>query len=140
MIHWINKQNKYSVDYHKINVSLGLVAKYLHIHDKNLHLILVGTDKIIALNKQFRKKKYATDVIAFPVDIDYPDEHFLGDLFICVRVAQRQAFHFKHSLEKEIAVLAIHGILHLLGYDHLTDHGEMEMIQERLLNETYTKW
>ena len=134
MIHWINKQKKYSVDYSKINVSLGPVAKYLHIHDKNLHIILVGTDKIITLNKQFRKKNYATDVIAFPVDIDYPEEHFLGDIFICVRVAQRQAFHFGHSLEKEISVLAIHGILHLLGYDHLADYGEMELIQKNLIS------
>ena len=139
MIHWINKQKKYSVDCSKISAYLSPVAKYLHIHDKNLHIILVGTDKIITLNKQFRKKNYATDVIAFPVDIDYPEEHFLGDIFICVRVAQRQAFHFGHSLKKEISVLAIHGILHLLGYDHLTDHREMEMVQERLINETYTK-
>ena len=133
MIRWVNQQKKYEINYYVINAFLKKALKYLRIQNKKISIILVSSEKIKKLNKDYRKKHYVTDVIAFPVDRDYPDRNYLGDIFICASVANKQAHQIGHSIEKEMATLVIHGILHLLGYDHLADNGEMESVQRKLL-------
>jgi len=80
------------------------------------------------LNARFRKADYATDVLSFPSD----EPGVLGDIAIAKGVAARQAKKLGHSEQIELRTLALHGLLHLLGYDHETDTGQMARAEERL--------
>jgi probable rRNA maturation factor len=81
-----------------------------------------------ALNRQFRGKDTVTDVLSFPAE----SRGFLGDIVIASGVAARQATAARHPLQTEIRVLALHGLLHLLGYDHDADDGKMARVEARL--------
>jgi len=87
------------------------------------------------LNSQYRNLDYATDVLSFPMSESLPDGLYLGDMFICLPVARLQAESAGHSLKAELLTLMIHGLLHLAGYDHETDDGEMTRLQENLEKE-----
>jgi probable rRNA maturation factor len=91
-------------------------------------IAFVSDQRIRALNKQFRGIDKATDVLSFPSD--EPDQ--LGDVAISVATAMRQAKENGLSLEEEIAQLILHGLLHLNGYDHETDNGEMNRLELKL--------
>lgn len=93
----------------------------------------VSGDEIEALNKKYLNRDGATDVLSFPIDADddWPiaDEgipRLLGDIVICPETAARQASDLGSNLESEICLLIVHGILHLAGFDHETDKGEMD--------------
>ena len=96
--------------------------------------VLLTTDAAIRrLNRRFRGKNKATDVLSFPADAAQPArEKIAGDLAISVPTALRQAAEQGHSLSTEIKVLILHGLLHLAGYDHEADTGQMAR-RERLL-------
>jgi probable rRNA maturation factor len=84
-----------------------------------LSVSLVDNKEIQALNAQFRKKDAPTDVLSFPVEDGLaPDVRLLGDVIISVEKAEEQAVQRKRSLDEEIVTLLVHGILHLIGYDH----------------------
>lgn len=90
--------------------------------------VLLGTDETVrALNKEFRKKDKATDVLSFPVDAEHPSaaKKQAGDLAISLDTAHRQAEEHGHALQVEVKILMLHGLLHLAGYDHESDKGEM---------------
>ena len=87
---------------------------------KNIILIIYLTHKRIALNLQFRKKNYATDVLSF----ESADPECLGELVLCPEVLKRQAGEHKLSFKMELTYMFIHGVLHLLGYDH--EQGEKQ--------------
>jgi probable rRNA maturation factor len=89
---------------------------------------LVSDARMRTLNRTFRGKDYATDVLSFPVDT----EPFLGDIAIATGVAQRQADEAGHSVATELRILALHGLLHLLGYDHERDAGDMQRVEAKL--------
>jgi probable rRNA maturation factor len=91
---------------------------------------LVSDARMRALNRTFRGKDYATDVLSFPSDAG---DGTLGDIAIATGVARRQAREAGHPLETELKVLALHGLLHLLGFDHERDAGEMARAERRLL-------
>jgi len=94
--------------------------------------VLLTTDTAIrGLNRRFRGKNKATDVLSFPADFPGP-EKIAGDLAISVPTALRQALERGHSLSIEVKILILHGLLHLAGYDHETDTGQMAR-RERLL-------
>jgi probable rRNA maturation factor len=84
--------------------------------------------RVRALNRKFRHKDQNTDVLSFPAD----ERGQLGDVVIATGVARRQAAAAGHSLRTELRVLALHGLLHLLGYDHEADDGEMGRLERRL--------
>ena len=99
---------------------------------------------IAELNEKWMEKEGPTDVLAFPMDELRPglvneelEEGMLGDLVLCPEVAERQAVTAGHSTEAEIELLTVHGILHLLGYDHAEpdEHKEMFGLQAQLLDE-----
>ena len=92
-----------------------------------LGVALVSDARMRTLNKNYRRKDYATDVLSFEGD-------GLGDLVIATGVAKRQAREAGHSYQTELRVLALHGLLHLLGYDHEDpdDNGRMQRIETRL--------
>jgi probable rRNA maturation factor len=89
---------------------------------------IVSDARVRALNRQYRRKDEATDVLSFP-----SGEHgYLGDVVIAAGVAARQAREAGHALATELRVLALHGLLHLLGYDHERDDGRMARLERRL--------
>lgn len=94
----------------------------------------VGKEEIKTLNRDFRDKDSVTDVLSFPTLDDeaeivpFDNEAIaLGDVIICAEKCREQAEEFSHSLEREVAYLTIHSVLHLLGYDHIEDDEEKEM-------------
>ena len=84
------------------------------------------------LNRLYRRKDYATDVLSFPAPQRRRGDNYLGDIVIARGVARRQARRYGHGLAVELQVLALHGLLHLLGYDHETDTGQMAELERRL--------
>jgi len=94
---------------------------------KNLAVALVSDRRMIELNSLFRGKNTTTDVLSFPHEPDDfdPDKDNLGDVVISVDQAQKQAIDNGFTLEGELKQLILHGVLHLCGYDHETDKGEM---------------
>ena len=104
----------------------------------------VDEPTIAQLNAQWMEKQGPTDVLAFPMDelrpglvSEEPDEGVLGDLVLCPSVAERQGETAGHGTVAELELLTVHGILHLLGYDHTEpeEHREMFGLQDRLLAE-----
>ncbi len=105
-------------------------------------IALVSDARVRALNRQYRRKDYATDVLSFPVGgkpgissvspVSSVLKGFLGDIVIARGVARRQARGARHSEMTELRVLALHGLLHLLGYDHEADDGRMRRVEQRL--------
>ncbi|WP_396625318.1 rRNA maturation RNase YbeY [Luteitalea sp.] len=99
-------------------------------------VVLVGDTAMRRLNREWRDKDYATDVLSFPADDDGPrvrgQQRHLGDIVIATGVATRQAREAGHAYGTELKVLALHGLLHLLGYDHETDEGQMRRVEARL--------
>jgi probable rRNA maturation factor len=100
-----------------------------------LSVVFLNNKQMQAYNKRYRKKDYPTDVLSFPADQTMDGERYLGDLLICVPKAAAQAEEKGHSLLREIRILLLHGVLHLLGYDHETDNGQMDRLEKRLQKE-----
>jgi probable rRNA maturation factor len=106
----------------------------------SITLALVNDARMRALNREYRGKDYATDVLSFHAEGGEPAAggHLgragghLGDVVIATGVAARQARDAGHSPATELRVLALHGLLHLLGYDHERDRGEMARVEQRL--------
>jgi probable rRNA maturation factor len=102
----------------------------------------VSDGRVRALNRSYRHDDYATDVLSFPATGSRPQrtrgtrrrkpDSFLGDIVIARGVAKRQAREAGHSERTELRVLVLHGLLHLLGYDHERDHGRMQRVERRL--------
>jgi probable rRNA maturation factor len=92
-------------------------------------LVLTGDPQIRALNARYRKKDKPTDVLSF---VGPGGEEGLGDIVISVRTAERNAVALGRTLLQELDVLALHGFLHLLGYDHESDGGSMDRLERRL--------
>jgi len=94
---------------------IGLAKKVLQGEDKKteLSIVLVGPARIRELNKKYRRKNKATDVLSF----QYGDS---GEVVICLREIKKNAGKFKSTFKKELARVLIHGILHILGYSHTT--------------------
>jgi len=94
----------------------------------DLSIAIVSDRRMRALNRQFRGKDAVTDVLSFPSD----ERGFMGDIVVASGVAKRQAKDAGHSVQTELKVLALHGLLHLLGYDHEADDGKMALAEARL--------
>ena len=88
-------------------------------------VLLTGDEEIRRLNREFRGKDKATDVLSFPAGDGITRTRMAGDLAVSVETAAREAERRGHALDLELRVLLLHGVLHLAGYDHETDSGEM---------------
>lgn len=111
---------------------LAEARKYVRLRG-SVSVLLTSEAEIRRLNRQFRGKNKATDVLSFPAD-PYPQggEKISGDLAISVPTARRQAAEQGHALSVELKVLILHGLLHLAGYDHEVDEGQMARRERRL--------
>lgn len=112
------------------------------IASAELSVSIVTNDQIKQLNNQYRKKDVATDVLSFPMEdafIETEDNMpvLIGDIIISVEKVTEQSMRFNHSFERELIFLAIHGLLHILGYTHDTKVNEIQMFekQEAILEE-----
>jgi len=94
-----------------------------------LALVFAGDGTLRRLNRSYRGKDRATDVLSFPGP---GGDEGLGDVIISVPTAERNARRYGRTLAFELDLLALHGLLHLLGYDHETDDGSMERLERRL--------
>ena len=108
--------------------------------DAIFNVIIVNNDYIHKLNKDYRGVDRETDVITFALEDDKtfnPEDRVLGDIYISIDKAKSQSKDYGHSLIRELSYLAVHGFLHLLGYDHLKEEEEEVMfkLQEEILDE-----
>ena len=101
---------------------------------KDIELMVVKNDEIQELNKEHRKIDKATDVLSFPMDFDFVNMP-LGSIVISTDFVQEKSKEYGHSFNEEFSLLFIHGILHLLGYDHEVDNGEHRAKEEELIKE-----
>lgn len=133
-----NFENNYEQDFTAI---IEQALKTLVIEDDvEVSCVLVDDERIHEINREYRHIDRSTDVISFAMEDN--DQFYvegmprtLGDIFISVDHAKKQAEEYGHSLRREMCFLFTHGILHLLGYDHMTDEQEKEMfgLQDKIL-------
>lgn len=123
-----------------LNDYVKYVVKKLKLEKCEFNIIIVDNEKIHEINKEYRGIDRETDVISFALedrkDIEYDDFRLLGDIYISHDRVISQAREYGHSELREICFLATHGILHLLGYDHMEADDEKEMfdLQNKLLD------
>ena len=120
----------------RLQDGLNAVAKLHELDDMTeVDITIVDDEEIHQLNRDYRNVDRPTDVLSFALDEDDEDEpellegqlHLLGDIIISAETATRQAEEFGHGLEREIVYLAVHGLLHLLGYDHMVEEDKVIM-------------
>ena len=141
----ILNETEAEVDVRELARLARFVMDRMRVHTMaELCIKLVDEDTIAGLNERWMEKPGPTDVLAFPMDEmrpglvnEEPVEGILGDLVLCPRVAERQASEAGHRTEDEVDLLVVHGVLHLLGYDHAEPDEEREMfeLQARLVTE-----
>jgi len=121
-------ENKTNID---INTNiLEKIAKYLTI-SKDIELIITDDSDIKSINKEYRGVDKSTDVLSFPLqDLEFMP---LGSIVISIDSAKKAANEYNHSLDSEISLLFTHGVLHLLGYDHEIDNGEMRKKEQEIV-------
>lgn len=123
-----------------LNDYIKYVVKKLKLEKCEFNIIIVDNEKIHEINREYRNIDRETDVISFAMednmDIEYTDFRLLGDIYISHDRVISQAKEYGHSELREICFLATHGILHLLGYDHMEPDDEAEMfgLQNELLD------
>jgi probable rRNA maturation factor len=128
MIEVVNRQRRLKVDTAAWTTFATKALAAINQRKSSATIAFVSDKRIRELNRQFRGFDKATDVLSFP-DED-PDN--LGDVAISLETAKRQAKDNGSSLDNEIAQLILHGLLHLSGYDHETDNGEMNRLELKL--------
>jgi probable rRNA maturation factor len=114
---------------------IAATLNYLEIDNVIVTLILTNDEAIAQINKTYRKKKCPTDVISFayreaPMPQGATKEH-LGDIFISMETAQRQASEYEVTLKEELKRLLVHGVLHLVGYDHEQSAYKKRIMQKK---------
>lgn len=124
----LNRQKRGAVSAPRLRRVLREAAQALRVRGE-LSLVLAGDGLLRRLNREYRGKDKATDVLSFPGD---GGEAGLGDIVISVAKAERNARRFGRTLPQELDVLALHGFLHVLGYDHEADDGAMDRLEGRL--------
>lgn len=115
--------------------------KKMEAEKSEVNIIFVGLEEIHEINKTYRNVDRPTDVISFALedteDVTVYEERVLGDIYICLDKVHEQAKEYGHTEIREMAFLIVHGLLHLLGYDHMIKEEEKIMfgLQEEILNE-----
>ena len=133
MIEIINRQRTHPLNRKRIRSLIERLSARYRLGNPEVVLIFVGTEAIRTLNRKYRRKDRPTDVLSFRIGKKGADGKFyLGDIVISVPVAAKQARTRGHGLERELEVLALHGFLHLAGYDHGADLGPEEKAARRL--------
>jgi probable rRNA maturation factor len=135
MIEIVNRQRKVSVDPERWQLFTSRALKATPAEAENVTIAFVSDRHMQELNRQWRGKTGTTDVLSFPAGEDEfanPDGSNLGDVVISLEQAARQAKEHEFTIDEEIAQLILHGLLHLCGYNHETDNGEMNRLELKL--------
>ena len=141
MFEIINETNENIKEIENINDFLNFVIKKENLENCLFNVIIVDNDYIHKLNKEYRGIDRPTDVISFALEDEVDnvklDFRVLGDIYISLDKTYEQAKLYNHSFLRELSFLTIHGLLHLLGYDHMVKEDEEVMFikQDELLNE-----
>ncbi len=140
MFEIFNETNKEIKELEVLNNYIKYVIEKLDLANCEFNIIIVDNEKIHEINKEYRNVDRETDVISFAMednmDVHYDDFRLLGDIYISIDRVYSQAKEYGHSDLREICFLATHGILHLLGYDHMEPDDEKKMfkLQNELLD------
>ncbi len=135
------EDNELYNDYEYLYDVLDHTLKNQNVDNAIFSVIFVEDEEIHAMNRDYRGVDRVTDVISFAFednnDLVYNEIRMLGDIYICIPQMKRQAESYAHSEKRELSFLAVHGLLHLLGYDHMNEEDEKVMfaLQELILNE-----
>src|SRR5580704_4258751 len=132
----LNRQSRIPLQDTVLARFLTSVQRELKLGRREVTVCFVEDREIARLNRRFRGKPKPTDVLSFPANGDgakgfshEEGEKLLGDIAISPQAARRNAKRFGRTLDAELRVLILHGVLHLAGYDHEADDGEMELIE-----------
>lgn len=135
----INRQSQFSLDLPSLRAYERQVTSTAGLGQRHFNVCFVSDEEISRMNSVYRGKAAPTDVLSFPWEGEGesgPEEfiarefqNFLGDIVISVATASRNATAQGHSTDEEVRMLILHGLLHLMGYDHETDHGEMKSLE-----------
>jgi len=136
----INNLTSVEIDLNFLKKITEEILKEERKEKENISIALVGPSRIKRLNREYRGKNRVTDVLSFPnKEIMFEEFKFkeiekiegLGEVIICLREVRKQAKRFKEAFEKELARVLIHGILHLLGYNHEKDKEKAKLMEEK---------
>lgn len=127
MIEAVNRQRKIRIETKAWEAFAEKATAAIGQEGSSVTIAFVSDESIRRLNRQFRGVDKATDVLSFPADD--ADKSNLGDIAISVETAARQAKENRLAFDEEVAQLILHGLLHLCGYDHETDNGEMNRLE-----------
>jgi probable rRNA maturation factor len=135
MIEVINRQRRRKIDVNRWRKFGEKALQAIGASQRNATVIFVSDDAIRKLNRQFRGRNYATDVLSFPSEaepFETESKADLGELIISVQRATAQARENGLSFANEVEQLILHGFLHLCGYDHESDRGQMNRLELKL--------
>jgi probable rRNA maturation factor len=139
----LNEYGKVDIPERKIKEIIKFVLKEMEKDNSELSLVLCNNDYIHFYNKEYRNKDYPTDVLSFVDGEKMGKITYLGDIIISIDKVKSQSEEYGVSFEEEFSRLLVHGILHLLGYDHETseeDEKVMMSIQDKLVDEVLRKF
>ncbi|NLC48526.1 MAG: rRNA maturation RNase YbeY [Tenericutes bacterium] len=129
------------IDLNEINDIVKLTFKKLKVVNPLINIVIVDNKRIKEINKLYRNIDKITDVISFAFEeedkLKYNDIRFLGEIYISYEKCVSQADEYNHSVKRELCYLVVHGLLHLLGYDHMNEEDKkiMRAKEEEILNE-----
>ena len=141
----LNKFKIYNLKEYDIHNEIKIIKKYVkkclreeNVKGSSFNIILITNEEIKKLNAKYRNIEKETDVISFALEDEKNEKFFLkervlGDIYISVDKAKSQSNEYGHSLKRELSFLAVHGLLHLLGYDHIEKEDEKIMFEKQEL-------
>jgi len=129
-----NRQRRVPVALHPLQQFYERARRELGFAPESVTIQLISDETMARLNETFRKKQGPTDVLSFPANgaRPVPGSEYVGDIAISPETARRNARRFSRSLPAEMKILILHGMIHLAGFDHETDQGEMDRFERRL--------
>lgn len=141
----LNKFKIYNLTEENITKETKIMKKYLkkclkieQVKNASFNVILTNNEKLKELNTKYRNIAKETDVISFALEDEKEEQirskkRVLGDIYISVEKAKEQSIEYGHTLKRELSFLAVHGLLHLLGYDHIEKKDEEKMFKKQEL-------
>jgi probable rRNA maturation factor len=130
----VNRQRRVPVALHPLQLFYERVRRELGFAPESVAIQLISDASMAHLNETYRKKHGPTDVLSFPANGARPAQgaEYIGDIAISPETARRNARRFSRSFPVEMRILILHGMIHLAGFDHESDHGEMDRLERRL--------
>ena len=130
----VNRQRRVPVALPPLRQFYESARRELGFAPESVGIQLISDSQMARLNEKFRHKSGPTDVLSFPANgaRPAPGAPYVGDIAISPETARRNARRFSRTLPEEMRILILHGMIHLAGFDHETDHGEMERLERRL--------